>query len=155
MKKFRFRLEPLLKLKAYKEKEEQKVLAAALQKVYSQEESLDNINDNRVNNQNGLRNFLSGCLDLARLSGYARYFMKLKQDEYLGREMLKVLQKNSEEKRLKLLEATKQRKIYEKLKEKKLEIYEREFKLADQKEQDEIGVQIARQKKDSSLQAGV
>lgn len=149
MKKFRFRLEPLLKLKAYKEKEEQKVHAAALQKVYNQEDSLVNINTDRTNNQISLRNFLSGCLDLSRLSGYSRYFMKLKKDEYVGGEMLKVLQKDTEEKRHKLLEATKHRKIYEKLKEKHLEKYSSELELAIQKEQDEIGLQIARQKKDS------
>jgi len=137
MKKFKFRLEPLLKLKAYREKEEQKVHASALQKVYNQEDSLVNINSTRVNNQINLRNFLSGSLDLSRLSGYSRYFTKLKKDEFVGREMLKVLKKDSEEKRLKLLEATKQRKIYEKIKEKKFEKYNREFELADQKEQDE------------------
>jgi len=147
MKKFKFRLEPLLKLRAYKEKEEQKVHAAALQKIYNQEDKLVNINTDRFNNQKSLRNILSGCLDLSRLSGYSRYFMKIKKDEYLDREMLKVFQKDTEEKRLKLLEATKQRKIYEKLKEKHHEKYNHEFEQVVQKEQDEIGTQIARQKK--------
>ena len=100
MKKFRFRLEPLLKLKAYREKEEQKVHAAAFQKVSSQEGMLANINTDRLNNQSNLRAFLTGCLDLSRLSGYARYFVKLRKDEYIGREMLKVLQKDAEEKGL-------------------------------------------------------
>lgn len=149
MKKFKFRLEPLLKLRAYKEKEEQKVHAAALQKVFNQKDTLTNLNTDRVNNQKSLRNFLSGCLDLSTLSGYSRYFMKIKKDEYFGREILKVFQKDTEEKRLKLLEATKQRKIYEKLKEKHHEKYNHEFEQAVQKEQDEIGTQIARQKKDS------
>ncbi len=149
MKKFRFRLEPLLKLKAYREKEEQKVHAAAFQKVSSQEGMLANINTDRLNNQSNLRAFLTGCLDLSRLSGYARYFVKLRKDEYIGREMLKVLQKDAEEKRLKLLEATKQRKIYEKLKEKHHEKYHHEFEQSIQREQDEIGIQMAGQKKDS------
>lgn len=149
MKKFKFRLEPLLKLKEYREKEEQKVHATALQKVFSQEDNLVNINFTRVNNQKSLRNFLYGDLDLSRLSGYSRYFTKLKKDEFIGREMLKVLKKDSEEKRLKLLEATKHRKIYEKLKEKHLDKYTFELEQAIQKEQDEIAIQIARQKKDS------
>ena len=151
MKKFRFRLEPLLKLRAYREKEEQKVHAAALQKVFSQEDSLVNIKTDRVNNQKNLRNFLSGYLNLSKLSGYSRYFTKLKKDEYIGGEMLKVLKKDTEDKRQKLLEATKQRKIYEKLKEKHLDKFKHEFEQAVQKEQDEIGVQISRQKKDSCL----
>ncbi len=149
MKKFKFRLEPLLKLKAYREKEEQKVHATALKKVYSQEDTLVKINSTRSNNQKSLRNYLSGCLDLSRLSGYSRYFTKLKKDEYVGREMLKILKKDTEEKRLKLLEATKHRKIYEKLKEKHFEKHSRDIELAIQKEQDEIGIQIALQKKDS------
>ena len=92
---------------------------------------------------------MSGCLDLSRLSGYSRYFMKLKKDEYLGREMLRVLEKDAEEKRHRLLDATRQRKIYEKLKEKYHEKHRYEFERSIQKEQDEIGAQMARQKKDS------
>ena len=149
MKKFKYRLEPLLKLKAYREKEEQKVHAAALQKVYSQENSLVNINSDRSDNQKRLRNVQSGKLDLSLLSSYSRYFVKLKKDEFIGREMLKVFKKDTEEKRLKLLEATKQRKIYDKLKEKHHENYTHELEQLIQKEQDEIAVQITRQKKDS------
>ncbi len=149
MKKFKYRLEPLLKLKAYREKEEQKVHAAALQKVYSQENSLVNINSDRTNNQKSLRNVQSGKLNLSLLSSYSRYFVKLKKDEFIGREMLQVFKKDTEEKRLKLLEATKQRKIYDKLKEKHHEKYTHELEQLIQKEQDEIAVQITRQKKDS------
>ncbi len=149
MKKFKYRLEPLLKLKAYREKEEQKVHAAALQKVYSQENSLVNINSDCTNNQKSLRKIQLGNLDLSLLSGYSRYFVKLKKDEFIGREMLKVFKKDTEEKRLKLLEATKQRKIYDKLKEKHHEKYTHELEQVIQKEQDEIAAQITRQKKDS------
>ncbi len=149
MKKFKYRLEQLLKLKAYREKEEQKVHAAALKKVYVQENSLVNINSDRTDNQKSLRNFQLGNLDLSLLSGYSRYFVKLKKDEFIGREMLKVFKKDTEEKRLKLLEATKQRKIYDKLKEKHHEKYTHELEQVTQKEQDEIAVQITRQKKDS------
>ncbi len=149
MKKFRFRLEPLLKLKAYREKEEQKLHAAAYSRVISQENKLLTINFDRGNNQKRLVQFLAGNIDVSKLIGFSRYFLKLKKDELLGREMLKVFQKEAEEKRLKLLEATRQRKIFEKLKERHLEKYQKEYELLDQKNQDEVGLQIIRQKKDS------
>lgn len=147
MKRFKFRLEPLLKLRAHREKEEQKAHAAALFKVHSQNESLANINSDRGNNQNGLRQFLSGSLDLSRLSVFSRYFVKLKKNELIGREMLKVMQKETEEKRLKLLEATRQRRIFDKLKEKHRENHNKIFELSDQKELDEVGNQMNGQKK--------
>ena len=142
MKRFKFRLEPLLKLRAYREKEEQKAHATASHKVLSQEESLEKINSDCHTNQNDLRQFLSGSLDMAKLSIFSRYFVKLKKEELLGREMLKVFQRDAEQKRQQLLEATKQRKIFEKLKEKHQEKHHKQFEFADQKEIDEIGIQM-------------
>jgi len=149
MKKFKFRLEPLLKLKAYREKENQKVHAAAHQKVLTQENKLVAINSERGTNQKELLDYLHGRLNLPKLTGYSRYFLKLRKDELTGWAMLKVLSKDAEEKRLRLLEATCQRKIFEKLKEHHRDNHRKESDLLDQKEQDEIGTQMFDQKKDS------
>jgi len=149
VKKFQYRLEPILRLKAHREKEKQKVHAAAVKKIVDQENSLAAIDRDRRANQNDLKNFLTGPLSLFRLSTYSRYFLKLKKDELTGNELLKVFKKNAEEKRLKLVEATRQRKIYEMLKERRHEEYIRDYELVSQKENDEIASQSWQHKKSS------
>ena len=149
MKKFRYRLEPILRLKAHKEKEEQKIHAAAVKKIVDQKNCLAAIDGDRKANQSHLRNYLTGPVSLFRLSTYSRYFLKLKKDELTGNELLKAFQKNAEEKRLKLVEATKQRKIYEKIKERRHEEYIKDYELISQKENDEIASQSLQHKKSS------
>jgi len=149
MKKFRFRLEPLLKLKAHREKEKQKIHALALHKVIEQEHGLESISHDRLGHQVQLREYLQGALDIGRLSAFSRYFVKLKKDELTGREMLRAFRKEAEKKRGELIEATRQRKIYEKLKERRHEQYIKNYLLTEQKEQDEIASNTQQHKKNS------
>jgi flagellar FliJ protein len=142
MKKFKFRLEKMLQLKLHNEKEKQKILAEASQKVFNQEEQLENIQNTRHENQKNQRKYLTGAINRHLLSNYSRYYLKLKKEELTGTEMLKVLEKEREEKRGELVEATRARKIYEKLKERTHEKYYQELERALQKEQDEISSQM-------------
>ena len=151
MKKFRYRLEPILRLKEHLEKEKQKVHSSALQQVYSQKDILQSIDVDRLGQQDQMRLFLEGSININCLTAYNRYFSKLQRDEFTGRELLRTFYKNAEEKRLELVEATKQRKIYEKLKEKHREYHKKETNMASQKEQDEIAGQIVQYKKSSRL----
>jgi len=147
MKKFRFRLDPILRLKEHEEKEKQKAHAAALSQVAVQDEKLRNIQSDRFGKQGTLRNHLEGTLNIQNLTAYNRYFVKLNRDEMTGKEMLRAFEKNAEEKRQRLVEATKQRRKYEKLRDRYRERYNRESNLQEQKEQDEIAAQIIQYKK--------
>jgi len=147
MKKFRFRLDPILRLKEHEEKERQKAHAAALGQVTAQDEKLQLIQADRGGKQENLRNRLEGPLNIQNLTAYNRYFVKLNRDELTGREMLRAFKKNAEEKRQHLIEATRQRRKYEKLRERYRERHDRESNLLEQKEQDEIAAQITQYKK--------
>jgi flagellar FliJ protein len=147
MKKFRFRLEPLLRIKTHLEKEKQKILAAAAQKVYDQEQILDSINRNRLDNQKRQRNYLTGTLNKNLLTMFSRYYTKLKKDELTGRELLRAYVNTREEKRRDLVQATKEKKTFEKLKERQREKYDKELALALQKELDELAAQMYLYKK--------
>lgn len=149
MKKFRFRLQRLLEIKEHVEKEKQKVLALATRKVYSQEEYLRRLNLERRENQEEQRQFLTGSLNSSQLLGYSRYFLKLKSKELAGIEVLKVYRTEQEKKRLELLEAAREKKTFEKLKERKRDAHFKEAERLLQKEQDELAAQMMRHKKSS------
>lgn len=149
MKKFRFRLERMLQLKAHREKEKQKLLGAATQKVVNQETALELIGENRRVAQSRQRPHLQGRINTSMMTMYSRYYLQLKKDDLAGHELLNAFEKEREDKRQDLVEATKEKKIYEKLKERRLEAYYKEYKLASQKEQDEVASQMLTHKKSS------
>nr|MBN2276244.1 flagellar export protein FliJ [candidate division Zixibacteria bacterium] len=147
MKKFRFRLERMLQLKEHKEKERQKNLAQATQKVVNQENHLAGLGQKRLETQADQRGYLTGRLALTSLTMFSRYYTLLKKNELTGRELLRIYQREQEKKRLDLVSATREKKIYEKLKEKKRQAYDKEMETLQQKEQDEIASQMFIHKK--------
>jgi len=149
MKKFRFRLEKMLQLKGHVEKEKQKILGQATQKVMDQEKALEEINWRRRNLHDAQRQILLGRINSQALSAYSRYYLRLRKDELSGNELLKVYRSDQAKKRDELVEATKQKKIYEKLKEHKKEAYYKEYSRLTQKAQDELASQMLQHKKSS------
>lgn len=149
MKKFRFRLERILQLKAHIEKEKQKFLALSVHKVANQENLLKDIAFSRIENQNQQRQFLLGKISTSLMSIFSRYYLHLKKNELSGRELLEVYRKEQERKRQDLAEATKGKRIYEKLRERRLENYYKEYERVSQKEQDELASQMLFHKKKS------
>ncbi len=149
MKKFNFRLEKILQLKAHFEKEKQKLLSRATKQVVNQERVLSEIDLSRKNKQGEQRSQLLGNIDTHLMSMFSRYYIKLKKNALAGREMLGALRKDQEEKRQKLVKATRAKKIYEKLKERKHEEFQAEYRSQLQKEQDEIATLMLLHKKSS------
>jgi len=147
MKKFKFRLERMLQLKDHKEKEKQKILAEATQKVVSQESYLESIGQKRLNTQVEQRKFLTGKLNMPAMSMFSRFYLGLKKNEISGREMLRAYRMDQAKKRQELIHATKEKKIYEKLKERKYTEYYKDLELQQQKEQDELASQMMLHKK--------
>lgn len=147
MKKFQFRLERVLQLKKHAETEKQKKLGESNRKIHIQNQKLLGLLQARVGTQNEQRKHLDGKLNILQQLNYSRYYLRMKRDELTGREMLKAFEKEREKKRVELVEATRQKKIYEKLKERQHDKYDKEMNLALQKEQDEMAAQSYQYKK--------
>lgn len=149
IKKFRFRLEKVLQLKSHLEAEKQKELALASQKVLHQVHAINEIDRVRGECRDAERHHLTGTVDPVHLLTFSRYFLQLKKNELKGRMMLKALKTEEDKRRQDLVAATKQRKIYEKLKERRHQAYQKESALIEQKEQDELAAKSFLQKKAS------
>lgn len=140
MKKFRYRLEPVLKMKAHVEKQRQKEHAVALQQVSIQKEQLESIAAERQQTCELQRERMTGTLRPHQLLSASRYLVKLKRDTITGSELLRGLEREAEVRRMRLVEATKQKKIHEKLKEKLQQKFVTEIEDHEKKELDEIAV---------------
>ena len=147
MKKFSYRLEPLLKVKAHREKERQRDLAEALQRVYAQKAQLGEIDTHREQTVAHQRQSMTGNLSLAELLVCSRYLTRLKKNAVAGQELLRGYERAADEKREKLVEATKEKKIHEKLKEKQQEQFSRTIEELEKKENDEIAGNCYRRRK--------
>ncbi|MBD3258131.1 flagellar export protein FliJ [candidate division GN15 bacterium] len=137
-KKFKYRFEPMLKVKEHKEKEKQKLLAQVTQEVVSQEQRLTSIDGKRESTIDYQRKRLAGKISVAETLLASRYMVRLKKERVAGEEFLEGLKRVEDERRQELLEAAKQRKIYEMLKEKQQERHRRKLEKAEQKDIDEI-----------------
>ncbi len=138
MKRFRYRLEPLLKIKSHVEKQRQKEHAAALHQVYRQQEHLDEIESKRQDTFKHQSERLTGKLSAVQFQMATRYLAKLRMDTLTGKELLRGLEQEAERRRVKLVEATKEKKIFDKLKERQRERYLTELDHTEQKELDEL-----------------
>ena len=140
MKKFKYRLETLLKVKEHIEREKQKEHAGALNQVHLQQRQLSQIDRSKDATLSGQRAGMLGRLSVAEMLICSRYLVKLKKNMLSGSELLKVLRQKAEKKRQALMEATKQKKIYDKLKERQREKYERDVAQLETKENDEVAI---------------
>ena len=138
MAKFKFRLDVLLKIAKNKEEEVKKELAIwkkmrleALKKIELTDEKID---------EHMIQKSKNNKID--QIMVYEAYLQKLRDDKTRILEEIDFFQKKIDEYIIKINEAMRERKILEKLKEKKHEQYTRELEIIEQKELDEIGLKI-------------
>ncbi len=146
MKRFKYRLQALLKMKEHIEKEKQKELAASSKQVQSKEQELNTVEQSRSRTLDIQRNELEGSFSVAEMLVISRYLHKLKRDTVVGKELLRALKQEEERKRQKLVAATRERKKYEKLKEKQQQKHYEDIESILTKETDETAVNTYRQK---------
>ena len=139
-KRFKFRLEPLLKLRRHREKERQKEHSAAAAEVRRQKQELQTVDHNRLTALDHQRQRLTGRISVAEALVYSRYLMKLKRQRLAGTGLLHALEKEAERKRRKLIEVARERKTYELLKEKQQLRHRQGIEKQEQKELDEVAV---------------
>lgn len=149
MKKFKFRLEPLLRVKAYREKQRQKEHTTAVVNESAQARKLDELNMHRTSVVSSQSDLVGKTLSPNQLMTYARYMMKLRKDGMVGGEMLKVLGKETERRRALLAQAATERKIYERLKENQESDFLDTIEKAERKESDELAIDNFRQHRNS------
>ena len=137
MKKFKYRFEPLLKVKSEIEKQKQKEFAQVKQKVNNQTQKIKQTDKNFNNSLDRQRQEQTNKISVAEMLVYGRYFVKLKKDNITNNEMLRALNMELEKKRKSLVESTTEKKKYEKLKENLLIRYKSDFTKAETKENDE------------------
>ena len=151
MKKFKYRLEALLKFRQHIEREKQRSLAEAQNQVHQQQGVIGRIEHGAEATLGRKRRHQTASFSSAELQVYGRYLYRLKREAVMAQELLAGLEKNRDEKRQDLMEAARERKIYEKLKERHRDRYRREAIRAATKETDEVGINSYRQKKSRSL----
>ncbi len=149
MKKFKYRLQALLKVKEHIERERQREHASAVQKVHHQSNELDRLDLSRDSNLSQQRDQMKESLLVAEMLVYSRYLARLKRERLAGTELLKVLEEEGESKRTDLVEAAKERRVLEKLKERQMAKHIAEIEQVLTKEGDEIAVTSYRRKTES------
>ncbi len=142
MKKFKFKFDKILTFRRHQEKEKQRDLAKIMGIRKKQEDDIGDIRISRVDWQNKEKKELLGTIQPQRLGGYSRYFLKLTKLEMAGIEALKVIDREADKKRELLIEAARNRKMYEKLKERHHKKFNRDLDLLEQKENDETGTKL-------------
>jgi flagellar FliJ protein len=149
VKRFKYRLEPLLKIRQYREKERQKEHAAAAQEVVKQKQELESLENHRAETFDLQRQRLVGTMSVADALICSRYLVRLKRQRMAGTGLLHGLEREAEKKRRKLVEAARERKMYELLKEKQQLRHRQEIEKFDQKLLDEVAVVAFRRNKEN------
>ena len=147
MKKFKFRLESLLKVKEHLERERQKEHAEARERVARQRDRLSGLDAQRQTTVRQQRERLTGDISVADLLVCSRYLVKLKSSTMEGTEILRGLEAEADQSRDRLIDASRQKKIYDKLRERQREKYLEELKRLENKEIDEIATNSRRRQK--------
>jgi len=138
MAKFVFSMESMLRLKTRIEEQKEQEFAKALKKLYEEQEVLQKMNVDKefaIKKLKGDIGIKITPIEFGRLNRYIE-FMKEKME--IQKTVIIKAEKFVEEKRLNLIEATKERKMLDKLKERKFEEYIDEEKKKEQKVVDEI-----------------
>ena len=138
MKKFKYRFEPLLKVKSEREKQKQKEFALMKQKVNCQTQKIKQVDKDFNNSLNKQRQEQVNKISVAEMLVYGRYYVKLKKENITNIEMLRALKVELEKKRKSLVGSTTEKKKYEKLKENLLIKYKSDSAKAETKDNDEI-----------------
>lgn len=137
---YAFELQPLLDARQAQEEQKQRELAEALRYCESQQAILEGIRNSRMQMIAEYRALEGQTVSSLQLMLYSENIAQYREKEDAQRECCRQAEVDAEEKRLSLIEATKQKKILEKLKEKRLLAYQQELSRKENKELDETAI---------------
>lgn len=138
MKKFQFRLQKLLQIKTHKKMERQKELAKA-ERVRRMEEAHFELLQSRMKQEiSDVQDYKVEKVDCRRLTQSAFYQQRLIANMTTQKQVIANAQKLEDGKRDKLIDAAREEKVFDKLKERQQERFRLETEILQQKETDEI-----------------
>jgi flagellar FliJ protein len=142
MKKFKFRLEALLKVRQMQKEQAEINFATATAKYLSEKGKMSRLEEQLTSNIETFSQFQKQCLNIEKIKSHHNYLFKLKNELVQQKEIL--LQAEMEQKKaLQALEnAMKNLNIIEKLKIKRLTQYKSEILQAEQQYLDDLGIQV-------------
>ncbi len=146
MKKFRYRLQALLKVKEHIERERQKEHGVAVAKVMRQKRELAEVENQKDTTIEDQRERLGQRFTVADMLVYSRYIQKLRRDRVVGENLLEGLNKDAEQKRDKLVAASREKRKHEKLRDRQRERHTKQAEDMMTKDNDETALNVYRRK---------
>jgi len=140
MKKFQFKFETVLKVKENKEQELKKELLKLIALKTEQEMMLNDINLEKKRISQEKLNNKSELLNIQSYIFYENYINSLRRQITSIEKVIKELEKRADDKREEVIEASKEKKIFEKLKERHYENFKKLVIQNEQKVLDEIAI---------------
>ena len=137
---FNFRLQPVLKHRKQLEERLMLEFADIKRNLYFEKETVEKLRRERADLISRLKKMGESKLSAADVSIYLSYISYMKDEENHREEIIRQIGKELEEKRIKLVNASRKRKILEIIKEKKLKEYRLSLTKREQKELDEAGI---------------
>jgi flagellar FliJ protein len=138
MAKFNFKMQNLLNIKEQMEIMCQNELSKATKKYLFQKEKLISIENNIEETILNMKNNENGKLSVNFLMLYLPYIERMKLEKKNAERLLKSAEKEVEDYRMKLMEAVKEKKMYEVLKEKRFNEFKIELQHQEDKNVDEL-----------------
>ena len=143
MKQFRFRLQPLLRLRKQQEDQKKRAVGALLSQIHDlQRQALELAEAIKAEGETLKQQYEQGNVDLNWVSHYRRYVTSVQRAIAERIQTATNVQEKLHQARRDLAEAAKQTKILEKLKERQQKQYEREWQRNENRELDEIGTKV-------------
>lgn len=144
MARFVFKLAGVLKQRVHEERQRQRELAERQAHLASLQQRLRELNDRVQQTNDDVRNnHLTGPLDMSFLAAHRRFLAAMQRGAVETVQRMAVAQRLVEEALASLAEASKQRKIIEKLREKQFERWKAEQDRKEVAELDEVAMQIS------------
>ena len=142
MKKFKFRLGAILKLRKQQEDEKKRIAGKLLAEINENQNQAIEMAREIEQSRRELKDVLVGKVDLHKIANHQRFVNDIQQA--IHKRVLRVseLQVELAKARKELAEASKQYKIMEKLKERREQRYLQETKRREMQQQDEIGTNM-------------
>lgn len=139
MRRFSFSLEPVLRYRTQAEQQRRRELAEAQQAVLEQQDELQNLVLSEQGQMSEMRLIHGGPLDVPLLLRFQQYLHHLARRIEESVQQLKKRMETREERRLVLVAASKQRRVLERLRERRWQEYQLELGREEQRMLDEIG----------------
>ena len=151
MRKFRFRLETLLKFRKLQEEQAQIKLAEASNRLLQEQEMLAGMKDQLALTLDLLSREQAGNPTIDTLKTFSFYIDKIKSDIAAQQERVNKAAADRQECLRAMEAAMQQRKLVDNLKDKRLEQYHNELLQEEQKILDELGTQAFMRDKESGF----